>query len=78
MKQSPEILEQELSPENALRFYCPQEDGTFTFIYQKNGKVYPFSAKLPEEQNNDLDNMKQQFAVFAESLFLAIQTWLWE
>ena len=69
-----DILKEEVQPEDALHFYCKKEDGNFTFVYQFNDKVYPFSAKLPKEQNTDLDNLKKQFTEFAEAIFNAINT----
>lgn len=69
---NPEILKEEVLAENALHFYCPKEDGNFTFVYQYDGKVYPFTSKLPKEQNADIENLKKQFEEFAKAIYIAI------
>lgn len=57
-KQNKSILKKD---EDALHFYCPREDGMFTFIYQHDGKIYPFTHILPKEQEDDLFKLKLQF-----------------
>lgn len=66
MEATPEILVQS---EDTLHFYCPKWDRTFTFVFQKWEEVYPFTVVLPKEQLEDLDNLKQQFEVFAETIY---------
>jgi len=33
--ENPDILKEEAQAEDALHFYCPKGDRTFTFVYQK-------------------------------------------
>ncbi len=69
MIENPDILKEELAPADALHFYCPVEDGSFTFVLQKWGKVYPYSSKIDLEAFNNAETLENVFKVFAKSIF---------
>ena len=73
MIENPNILNKELAIDDSLHFYCPKEDMSFTFVLQKDGKVYPYSSKIDAEAFNNVDTLKNVFEVFATSIFESIK-----
>lgn len=67
--ENPDIIKEELAPADALHFYCPVEDGSFTFVLQKDGKVYPYTSKIDPEAFNNVDTLENVFKVFAKSIY---------